>query len=90
MPLVAQAAMHQPAAASRRASSSTVATNVAGSLSAPPSDDGTSIRKNPPATRASTTSRESLPAALPLLGVRGQQGRERASGLQLCEPHRLG
>ena len=38
----------------------TVATKVAGSLSAPPSDDGTSIRKNPPATRASTTSRGSL------------------------------
>ena len=29
-------------------------------------------------------------AALSLLGVRGQQGRERAGGLQLCEPHRLG
>ena len=82
--------MHQPAEASRRASSSTVATKVAGSLSPPPSEDGTSIRKNPPATSASTTSRGSLRLRSPSSECAASRGRERAGGLQLCEPHRLG
>ena len=77
--------MHQPAAASRRESSSTVATKVAGSLSPPPSEDGTSMRKNPPATRASATSRGSLrlrspsPECAASRGARVRAASERAS-----------